>query len=200
MFKNLLQLAANIPAGLVGGAMFVFSLFVLQLGVPLSFIVALSGYVISGTWLFSSPAPAPTAAPPVSAPSIPAFEAAARELADLAVLAERIEEYDAHDHARAVCADAEEMLTALTAFPGDARTAQQFSAYYLEPAGKMIRKYLEIAAQSGAAGQLEQAESLLRRIRLAFEKQRDHIRHEGHLYLDLDIAALEQAIEPDSIG
>ena len=194
MFKNLLQLAANIPAGLVGGAMFVFSLFVLQLGVPLSFIVALAGYVMSGTWLF--PAPAPTAAPLVSAPSIPAFEAAARELADLAVLAERIEEY----HARAVCAAAKEMLTALTAFPGDARTAQQFSAYYLEPAGKMIRKYLEIAARSGAAGQREQAESLLRRLRLAFEKQRDHVRNEGHLYLDLDIAALEQAIEPDSIG
>ena len=198
MFKNLLQLAANIPAGLVGGAMFVFSLFVLQLGVPLSFIVALAGYVMSGTWLF--PAPAPTAAPLVSAPSIPAFEAAARELADLAVLAERIEEYDAHDHARAVCAAAKEMLTSLTAFPGDARTAQQFSAYYLEPAGKMIRKYLEIAARSGAAGQREQAESLLRRLRLAFEKQRDHVRNEGHLYLDLDIAALEQTIEPDSIG
>ena len=199
MFKNLLQLAANIPAGLVGGAMFVFSLFVLQLGVPLSFIVALAGYVISGTWLFPSAAPAPAAKPPVSA-AIPAFEAAARELADLAVLAERIEEYDAHDHARAVCAAAKEMLTALTAFPGDARTAQQFSAYYLEPAGKMIRKYLEIAAQSGAAGQREQAESLLRRLRLAFEKQRDHVRNEGHLYLDLDIAALEQTIEPDSIG
>ena len=193
------QLAANIPAGLIGGAMFVFSLYVLQLGFPLSFIVALAGYVISGTWLFPAAAPAPTSAPSVSA-AIPAFEAAARELADLAVLAERIEEYDAHDHARAVCAAAEEMLTALTAFPGDARTAQQFSAYYLEPAGKMIRKYLEIAAQSGAAGQREQAESLLRRLRFAFEKQRDHVRNEGHLYLDLDIAALEQTIEPDSIG
>ena len=193
------QLAANIPAGLIGGAMFVFSLYVLQLGFPLSFIVALAGYVISGTWLFPAAAPAPTSAPSVSA-AIPAFEAAARELADLAVLAERIEEYDAHDHARAVCAAAEEMLTALTAFPGDARTAQQFSAYYLEPAGKMIRKYLEIAAQSGVAGQREQAESLLRRLRLAFEKQRDHVRNEGHLYLDLDIAALEQTIEPDSIG
>ena len=199
MFKNFLQLAANIPAGLIGGAMFVFSLYVLQLGFPLSFIVALAGYVISGTWLFPAAAPAPTAAPPVSA-AIPAFDAAARELADLAVLAERIEEYDAHDHARAVCAAAEEMLTALTAFPGDARTAQQFSAYYLEPAGKMIKKYLEIAAQSGAAGQREQAESLLRRLRFAFEKQRDHVRNEGHLYLDLDIAALEQIIEPDSIG
>ena len=199
MDKIFSQLAANIPAGLVGGAMFVFSLFVLQLGFPLSFIVALAGYVISGTWLFPAGAPAPTSAPSVSA-AIPAFEAAARELADLAVLAERIEEYDAHDHARAVCAAAEEMLTALTAFPGDARTAQQFSAYYLEPAGKMIRKYLEIAAQSGVAGQREQAESLLRRLRLAFEKQRDHVRNEGHLYLDLDIAALEQTIEPDSIG
>lgn len=199
MDKIFSQLAANIPAGLVGGAMFVFSLFVLQLGFPLSFIVALAGYVISGTWLFPAAAPAPTSAPSVSA-AIPAFEAAARELADLAVLAERIEEYDAHDHARAVCAAAEEMLTALTAFPGDARTAQQFSAYYLEPAGKMIKKYLEIAAQSGAAGQREQAESLLRRLRFAFEKQRDHVRNEGHLYLDLDIAALEQAIEPDSIG
>lgn len=199
MDKIFSQLAANIPAGLVGGAMFVFSLFVLQLGFPLSFIVALAGYVISGTWLFPAAAPAPTSAPSVSA-AIPAFEAAARELADLAVLAERIEEYDAHDHARAVCAAAEEMLTALTAFPGDARTAQQFSAYYLEPAGKMIRKYLEIAAQSGVAGQREQAESLLRRLRLAFEKQRDHVRNEGHLYLDLDIAALEQTIEPDSIG
>ena len=199
MDKMFSQLAANIPAGLIGGAMFVFSLYVLQLGFPLSFIVALAGYVISGTWLFPAAAPAPTSAPSVSA-AIPAFEAAARELADLAVLAERIEEYDAHDHARAVCAAAEEMLTALTAFPGDARTAQQFSAYYLEPAGKMIRKYLEIAAQSGAAGQREQAESLLRRLRLAFEKQRDHVRNEGHLYLDLDIAALEQTIEPDSIG
>ena len=199
MDKIFSQLAANIPAGLVDGAMFVFSLFVLQLGFPISFIVALAGYVISGTWLFPAAAPARTSAPSVSA-AIPAFEAAARELADLAVLAERIEEYDAHDHARAVCAAAEEMLTALTAFPGDARTAQQFSAYYLEPAGKMIRKYLEIAAQSGVAGQREQAESLLRRLRLAFEKQRDHVRNEGHLYLDLDIAALEQTIEPDSIG
>ena len=44
-------------------------------------------------------------------------------------------------------------------------------------------------ADSRAAGQREQVESLLRRIRLAFEKQRDHVRNEGHLSLDLDIAA-----------
>ncbi len=54
MLRTLLQLASNIPAALVGGGAFLFSLFVLQLGGAMSLFVGLCGYVVAGIWIFPS--------------------------------------------------------------------------------------------------------------------------------------------------
>ncbi len=54
MIKTLTSLAANIPAALVGGTVFILSFIPLEFGIGLSCMVGLCGYAIAGTWIFPS--------------------------------------------------------------------------------------------------------------------------------------------------
>lgn len=199
MIKILLLLASNIPAACIGGAVFVFSLMVLELGGVLSCMVGIFSYVIAGTWIFPSyqfSVAELKVAPP---PSNSLFKESEYQLAQMRAYIAKIRKRRIHKTARYIGELAENILKTIKKTPGDARTSQQFASYYLEPTNNILEKYLELASYRGASEKnpnfIERIELILDSVQLAFEKQFNNVINDGMLYLDLEIAALEETIE-----
>ena len=203
MLKTLTALAANIPAALVGGLVFVLALFALNLGVGLSLMVALCAYVIAGTWIFpltprSIPQP-PEIKVSQPKPAVNLFQESEYQLSRMQALIAQIRKRTVRDKARQIHETADQILEAIQRDPGDARTSQQFASYYLDPTNSILAKYLEISDRSDDFGEshglAERIELILDNVHAAFEKQHANVLNDGMLYLDLEIAALEETIK-----
>ena len=204
MRKILVQLASNIPAALLGGGMFIVSLFLLQIGVGLSCLVALSSYVVGGTWLF----PVDTASLP---PTNALIKITRQEVVDaeyqvvmLKTLLLKIHELEIQHAARQICDAAQQIFNTINASADNAKTAQQFSVYALTPTVKIFKKYLEIlsepTANSAAPVMAARMPLIFESVRLAFNKQRDSMLREKRFLLDLEIAALAETLEEDRVN
>jgi len=198
MRKILLQLASNIPAALLGGGMFIVSLFLLQLSFGLSFLIALSSYVIGGTWLFPSETlPLPQATAPVKITRQEIFDAE-YQVVTLKTLLLSIHDQEMYHAADQICKAAQQIFDAIKA-ADDAKTAQQFMVYTLVPTTKIFKKYLEMLSELNSfnAGILARLPLIFESVRLACEKQRDNMLNEGRFSLDLEIAALAETLGAD---
>ena len=199
MRKILMQFASNIPAALLGGGMFIVSLFLLQLGVGLSCLVALSSYVVGGTWLF----PVDTASLP---PTNALIKITRQEVVDaeyqvvmLKALLLKIHELEIQPAARQICDAAQQIFNTIKASADNAKTAQQFSVYALMPTVTIFKKYLEMLSEPNANGadpvMAARMPLIFESVRLAFEKQLDSMAREQRFFLDLEIAALAETLE-----
>ena len=197
MIKTLVQLASNISAAMVGGGVFLFSLFAFQFGLALSFFVGFSGYVIAGIWIF--PSSQVLIPKKHKDPFTPLFREGTRQLNTMRALSDTISNADVREVTSYICDIALKILETIKNSPAEANTVQQFSAYYLDPTIKILRKYLEISAHNASSsklwGTLERVELILDSVQVAFEKQLSHLLSDGILAPDTEIASLEETID-----
>ncbi|MCP4402244.1 MAG: hypothetical protein GY801_33690 [bacterium] len=194
MFRALGQLAANIPAACVGGGVFMLALIPLELGFFLACMLGLSGYVIAGTWIWPARSFPGAGVRTASSAAQALFRDSEMQLAQMRAQIAKIRSARLHETAGYITDIAENILDALRNLPGDGRVAQQFASYYLVPANNIFRHYLESATQEDRRGLAERIELILDSVQLAFEKQLSNVMQDGTLYLDLEVAALEETL------
>lgn len=167
----------------------------LELGFFLAFMLGLSAYVITGTWIWPARLYSPSRAG--SAPSTvqALFRDSEMQLAQMRAQIAKIRNARLHETAGYIADIAENVLDALKDMPGDGRVSQQFASYYLVPTNNIFRHYLDSAAQENRRGLAERVELILDSVQLAFEKQLSNVMQDGTLYLDLEVAALEETLE-----
>lgn len=201
MLKTLMQLTSNIPAALVGGSVFAFSLVVLQSGVFLAFFVGLSGYVVAGVWIFPSREVQIIRTHKESLHSV--LKDGERKLTQMRSFSYKITNYDVRKKIVYICDVAEKIFETVKKNPEDVRTGQQFSSYYLDPTIKILRKYVELSEHKAYSAEvqsrLDHVETVLERVQSAFEKQLSNLLRNEMLDLDTEIALLEETIEIEGL-
>ncbi len=197
MLKTLLQLASNILAALIGGGVFLISLFGLQLGVSLSFIVGLCGHIVAGIWIFPSPNVLIVREPGEALNSV--LKNGGRKLTQMRSFPYKITNYELRKKILHICDVAEKIFETVKKNPEDVRTGQLFSSYYLDPTIKILSKYVELSKHKDYSAEvqsrLEHVEAVLDSVQVAFEKQFSNLLRNEMLDLDTEIALLEETIE-----
>lgn len=201
MLRTLLLLASNIPAALVGGGMFLFSLFVLRLGGVLSFFVGLCGYVVTGIWIFPS-GDIRIAGERREILNV-VLKDGERKLAQMRTFPHKFRNYDVRRKIVRICDVAEKIFETVKKNPEDVKTAQHFSLYYLDSTINILNKYVELSEHKAYSAEvqnaLKQVESVLDKVQAAFERQLSNLLKNHMLDLDSEIAVLEETIEIEGI-
>ena len=187
-----MQLAANIPAACVGGGVFMLALIPLELGFFLAFMLGLSSYVITGAWIW--PARSFPEIKTASSTAQTLFRDSEMQLAQMRALIAKIRASRLHETACYIADIAENILDTLKEKPGDSRISQQFASYYLVPTNNIFHHYLNSVNREEQKGLAERIELILDSVQLAFEKQLSNVIQDGTLYLDLEVAALEETL------
>ncbi len=202
MLRTLLQLASNIPAALVGGGAFLFSLFVLQLGGAMSLFVGLCGYVVAGIWIF------PSGDLQIDWKRKEILHGVLKDgeqkLAQMRSFPHKIRNYDIRRKIVRICDVAERIFETLKKNPEDVKTAQHFSLYYLDSTIHILHKYVELSEHKAYSDDikntLKQVETILDKVQAAFERQLSNLLKNDMLDLNSEIAVLEETIEIEGIG
>lgn len=201
MLKTLMQLAANIPAAFVGGGAFLISLFGLQLGVALSFVVGISGYIVAGIWIF--PSSRIPVEPDRKGMLNSVLKSGERKLTRMRSFPYQITHYEVRRKITYICEVAEKIFEIVKKNPEDVKTVQVFSSYYLEPTLRILSKYVELSEHKNYSAELQDTlahvESVLDSVQAAFEKQLSNLLRNEMLDLDMEIALLEETIEIEGI-
>ncbi len=201
MIRTLLQLAANIPAALVGGALFTFSLLVLQIGGFMSFVVGVCGYVVAGIWIF--PAGDLRAAGERKESVTSVVKDGERKLAKMRTFPPKIKTYDMRKKIVRICDAAERIFETVKNNPDDVKTVQHFSLYYLDSTLNILTTYVELSENQDYSEDiqiaLQRVETALDTVQAAFERQLAHLLNHHILDLDSEIAVLEETIEIEGI-
>lgn len=198
MFKTLSQLAANIPAALVGGGVFVLSLFGLQIGIPLALFVALCSYVIAGIWIF--PARQAQLVHDAQETAHPVFHEGFQKIGQIRKLARKTKEQEEREKIEQIGEIAYKLFSSLKKHPQQAAMAQQFVSDYLDPTLRILNAYLDFS-KSGAAypgerhGTLERFDRLLDKVQAVYEQQLSEIFREGELALTTELVELEESLD-----
>ena len=197
MQKTLGALTSNISAACVGGGVFVLSLFLLQLGIPLSCFVGICGYIVTGIWIFPSQSSLSAGWHKESLNSV--LKDGERKLTRMRKFPYQIQNYDVRKKIDRICDVAEKIFETVKKNPDDVRTAQQFSSYYLDSTIRIISKYIELSEHKAYSAEvlssLERVELMLDSVQAAFEKQLSNLLRDDMLDLDTEIAVLEETIE-----
>lgn len=198
MFKTLSQLAANIPAALVGGGVFVLSLLGLQIRIPLALFVTLCSYVIAGVWIF--PAHQARLVHDAQETAHPVFHEGFQKIGQLRKFARKTKEQGEREKIEQIGEIAYKLFSSLKKHPQKAAMAQQFVADYLDPTLRILNTYLDLA-KSGAAypgerpGTLERFDRLLYKVQVIYEQQLSEIFRGGELALTTELVELEEALD-----
>ncbi|GAK55485.1 hypothetical protein U27_02319 [Candidatus Vecturithrix granuli] len=197
MFKALSQLAANIPAALVGGGVFVLSVFVLQIEIPLALFVTLCSYVIAGIWIF--PAHQTQLVHNEQETAHPVFQEGFQKLGQLKKLARKTEEQETQEKFGQISEIAYKLFSSLKKHPYKAATAQQFVSDYLDPTLRILNTYLDLLQSEASSletlGTLDRFDRLFDKIQAIYEKHLSEIFREGELILDTELIELEETLD-----
>jgi 5-bromo-4-chloroindolyl phosphate hydrolysis protein len=200
MLKSFLQLASNIPAALVGGGVFVVTLLVLNLGIPLAIGISVVAYVVTGLLIF----PAKTALEQRTQDSLKeVLKEGEHKLATLRGLRKQIKKPGAKKQLETICTVGDNILEAVRKNPETAVSAKQFSGYYLDSTIKIVQRYVELTEHTGYSDDVQQAvikvEGMLAQVQKTFEQQLAHILRDKMLDLNTELAVLQETIDIDNI-
>jgi len=200
MINTLMQLASNIPAALIGGGVFLLSLFALGLSAPLAIGVGVAGYLVSGLLIF----PAQSARDKQRKELLQnVLKDGERKLNQIRSLRKEIKEPQMRQKIHNLVEVGSNILEAVKKNPEYVRSAQQFSEYYLGTTITIISKYIELsqhrAHSSDVQMALAKAERMLDDIYRAFEKQLSALLRDDVLDLDTELSVLEETIELENL-
>ncbi|MDY0094075.1 MAG: 5-bromo-4-chloroindolyl phosphate hydrolysis family protein [Candidatus Vecturithrix sp.] len=197
MVKTLSQLAASIPAALVGGGVFVLSVFVLQIGISLSLFVALCSYVIAGIWIF--PVHQAQLVDNEQETAHPVFQEGFQKIGRVRKLACKVEEREVREKIEQVGEIAYKLFSSLKKHPQKAATAQQFVSDYLDPTLRIFNAYLDLSQSEAYSlqtlGTLDRFDRLFDKVQAIYEKHLSEIFREGELTIDTELAELEETFD-----
>lgn len=201
MLKTFIQLASNIPAALVGGGIFIVSLFVLQLSIFLACGVSITAYFIAGLFIFPSPQAGFSGVQKEKLGAV--LKEGERKLTLMRAFPYKIQNHVVRKKITYICDVAEKIFETVKKNPEDVRTAQQFLSYYLDSTIKIISKYIELSEHKAYSvdvqSTLENVEAILDNVQAAFEKQLSNLLRNDVLDLDTEIALLEETIEIEGV-
>lgn len=200
MTKLLLQLASNIPAALVGGGVFVVTLLVLNLGIPLAIGVSVMAYVITGLLIF----PAKTALEQREQQMLKeVLKEGEHKLATLRDLRRQIKKPAVQKQLTTICTVGDNILEAVKKNPETAVSAKQFSGYYLDSTIKIVQRYVDLTGHISYSDDVQQTvmkvEGMLTQVQKTFEQQLTHILRDKMVDLDAELAVLQETIDIDNI-
>jgi 5-bromo-4-chloroindolyl phosphate hydrolysis protein len=200
MLKSLLQLASNIPAALVGGGVFVVTLLVLKLGIPLAIGVSVVAYVITGLLIF----PAKTALEQREHEVLKeVLKEGEHKLATLRDLRKQIKKPAVRKQLDTIGTVGNNILEAVKNNPEAALLAKQFSSYYLDSTIKIVQRYVDLTEHTDYSDEVQQTvmkvETMLGQVQKTFEQQLAHILRDKMLDLDTELAVLQETIDIDNV-
>lgn len=196
MFKTLSQLAANIPAALVGGGVFVLSVFVLQFGISLALFVTLCSYVITGVWIF--PAHQAQLVHNEQETAHPVFQEGFQKIGQIRKLARKTKEQETREKIEQIGEIAYKLFSSLKKHPREDTTAQQFASDYIEPTLRILNTYLDLSKSESYSletlATLERFDRLFDKVQAIYEKHLSEIFREGEPVLDTELVQLEECL------
>lgn len=200
MLKSLLQLAANIPAALVGGGVFTVALLALNLGIPLAIGVGVGAYIVSGLLIFPSQSPEQKRQQAILKTVL---NDGTRKITGIRELTKQIKKPVIRQQLITMCTVGDNILAAVQKNPETARSAQQFTDYYLDATIKIVQRYIELTGHTAASAEIHasvsKVEQTLGQVQGAFEKQLAYILKDKMLDLDTELAVLQETIEIDHL-
>lgn len=200
MTKLLLQLASNIPAALVGGGVFVVTLLVFKLGIPLAVVVSVVTYVITGLLIFPAKSAREQHEDRVLKEVLKEGE---HKLATLRDLRKQLKKPAVRTQLDTICTVGDNILEAVKKNPETAVSAKQFSGYYLDSTIKIVKRYVELTGHTSYSDDVQQAvvkvEGMLTQVQKTFEQQLSHILRDKMVDLDAELAVLQETIDIDNI-
>ncbi len=196
MVKTLNQLAASIPSAMVGGGVFVLSIFVLQMGTPLALFVALCAYVITGIWIF--PAHQAQLMQNDQETAHPVFHEGFQKIGQLRKLARKAKERETREKIEQISEIANKLFFSLKKHLSEAATARQFVSDYLDPTVRILNTYLDLSQSEvyslETLGTLDRFDRLFDKVQAIYEKHLSEIFREGEFRLDAELIELEKTL------
>jgi 5-bromo-4-chloroindolyl phosphate hydrolysis protein len=200
MLKAVLQLASNIPAAVVGGGVFAVTLLALNLSIPLALGVGVGAYVVSGLLIFPSQSPEQKRQQAILKTVL---NDGARKLTGIRELNKKIKKPEVRRMLETICTVGDNILAAVRKNPETARSAQQFTDYYLDATIKIVQRYIELTGHTTASAEIQasvtKVEQMLGQVQGSFEKQLAHILKDKMLDLDTELSILQETIEIDHL-
>lgn len=200
MMKSLMLLASNIPAALIGGGVFLLSLFLLGLSAPLAIGVGVAGYLVGGLLIF----PAQSARDKQRKQLLQSvLKDGEQQLSQIRSLRKEIKKPQMRQKIQNLADVGRNILEAVKKNPEQVRSAQQFSEYYLGTTITILSKYIELSEHRAHSADVEmslaKAERMLDDIYRAFEKQLSALLRDDMLDLDTELSVLEETIELENL-
>ena len=196
MLKKLIALPANIPAALTGGGLFLLSLFLLNLGIPIAIAISAAGYLVAGLLIF---------------PAVPEKEAEQKKLLGIVLkegqqkllemkrLQGKIKNPQMRQQISQLQTIAASMFEALKKNPQQVVSAQQFSTYYLDSTLKIINTYINLsehqAHSADVQASMSKVEQTLRNVHVAYEKQLAGVLQDVVVDLYAELSVLQETLE-----
>ncbi|GAK53837.1 hypothetical protein U14_05111 [Candidatus Moduliflexus flocculans] len=196
MLRKLIALPSNIPAALTGGGLFLFSLFLLNLGIPIAIAISVTGYLVTGLLIF---------------PAVPEKEVEQRKLlgvvlkegqqklAEMTRLRSKVNNPQMRQQISQLQTIAASIFEALKKNPQQVVSAQQFSTYYLDSTLKIINTYIHLSEHQAYSAEVQasmnKVEQALRNVHVAYEKQLAGVLQDVVVDLDAELSVLEETLE-----
>lgn len=196
MLRKLIALPSNIPAALTGGGLFLLSLFLLNLGIPIAIAISVTGYLVTGLLIF---------------PAVPEKEIEQKKLLGVVLkegqqkllemkrLQGKIKNPQMRQQISQLQTIAASMFEALKKNPQQVVSAQQFSTYYLDSTLKIINTYIHLSEHQAYSAEVQasmnKVEQALRNVHVAYEKQLAGVLQDVVVDLDTELSVLEETLE-----
>jgi 5-bromo-4-chloroindolyl phosphate hydrolysis protein len=192
-------------AGILGGAVFLAFLFLLNVGLVGSLVGGAVGFVAG---LLITRRKLPKVDMSMSGVSPEMLAEALRDgrskLAEMRSIASRIQNPLVQFKVKQISDITEKILLDIQKDPNDLKPARQFLSYYLEATCKILRGYVDLSdkkvADPDVQTSLRRVEGLLDTIRKAFLQQHAQLLQNDVMDLDTEIQVLENTIKMEGLG
>ena len=200
MLQKLLALPSNIAAALTAGGMFLLSLLILNLSLPIALAISAAGYLVTGLLIF---------------PGASAQESERKRLLNLALkegqqhleemreMLKQIKQPAMRQKIKQLHTIGANILDALKKNPQHANAVRQFSTYYLDATLNVLHKYLKISEHQSYSPDVQmamaKAERILSELQPAYEKQLASVLHDVVFDLDTEMSVLQETIDLEKI-
>ena len=186
-------------AGILGAALFLVFLFVINAGPIVSLVIGGAGFG-AGMLLFSRKKPE------VIAQEIDLKTAVSngqKKLVEIQKFQKLIKKPVVVAKVKEICEVIEKILEDLEKDPQDLKAARQFLDYYLDSTIKILNRYVELSAQNisddSIKASLLKVENMLQTIKDAFEKKLAQLLSNDVMDLDTELSLLDQSINMDGL-
>jgi 5-bromo-4-chloroindolyl phosphate hydrolysis protein len=188
-------------SGILAAAMFLVFLFIVDLGLVLSILVAAVAYAVGFFFLFKVKKPEIIAG---ESTLRAALQEGARKLAQIQALEKQIRKSSMISQIKDIEGIIGKILAKVERDPSRLQLAHQFLTYYLDSTINILNKYVELSAQNvedeDIKKSLTKVETMLQTIRDAFDKQLGRLLSDDAMDLDAELATLEQTIKMEGLG